>query len=39
MVDGVDRVDVYEVADRLRGVRGKEAVRVSVRRVRDNLRR
>lgn len=35
----VSRVEVFEVADRLRGLRGKEAIRVSVRRVRDNLPR
>lgn len=33
----VSRVEIFEVADKLRGLRGKEAVRVSVRRVRENL--
>ena len=33
----VSRVEVFEVADRLRALRGKDAVRVSVRRVREEL--
>ncbi|KQO68724.1 hypothetical protein ASF22_19355 [Methylobacterium sp. Leaf87] len=39
MVDRVEVFEVFEVADRLRALRGKEAVRVSVRRVRENLKR
>lgn len=35
----VDRVEIFEVSDRLRALRGDEAVRVSVRRVREKLRR
>lgn len=35
----VDRVEVFRVADQLRALRGDQAVRVSVRRVRDKLRR
>lgn len=35
----VDRVEVFEVADQLRALQGKDAVRVSVRRVRDKLLR
>jgi len=35
----VDRVEIFEVADRLRGLRGDQAVRVSVRSVRQRLRR
>ncbi|QEE39850.1 hypothetical protein FV241_11630 [Methylobacterium sp. WL2] len=33
----VSRVEVFEVADRLRALRGRDAVRVSVRRVREEL--
>lgn len=33
----VDRVEIFRVADELRALRGKDAVRVSVRRVRDKL--
>lgn len=35
----VDRVEVFKVADQLRAQRGKDAVRVSVRRVREKLLR
>ncbi|GJE54889.1 DNA-binding protein [Methylobacterium thuringiense] len=35
----VDRAEVFKEADRLRAQRGKEAVRVSVRRVRERLTR
>ncbi|MGU3465571.1 DNA-binding protein [Methylobacterium sp. C33D] len=35
----VDRAEIFRVADQMRGLRGEQAVRVSVRRVREKLKR
>ncbi|AWN34391.1 DNA-binding protein [Methylobacterium radiodurans] len=35
----VDRTEIFQVADQLRSLKGEQAVRVSVRRVRDKLKR